>query len=149
MPNEDEISENYIEPDIVIEYIFVERAEEQIKPINDDQGYQMGFFNMFISGTYKNDNLPDFKTRLLNELNYCVKTYDHYKSEAIDLKEYKFGLVDNDKIVVEFELMDDAFFATLMASLRNLMIVGTNFDIEKFKTHEIFNDWFDNYTNRI
>ncbi|MFX1503576.1 MAG: hypothetical protein ACFFDH_21620 [Promethearchaeota archaeon] len=149
MSDKEEILENYIEPDIVIEYIFIERAEKQIKPINDDQGYQMGFFNMFISGTYKNDNLHDFKTQILNELNYCVKTYNHYKSEVIDLNEYKFGLVDNDKHVKEFEFMDDAFFTALIESLRNLIIVGTNFDIEAFKNHEIFNDWFDNYTNRI
>ncbi|MFX0030032.1 MAG: hypothetical protein ACFE8B_12540 [Candidatus Hermodarchaeota archaeon] len=148
MPKKDKILENYVEPDIVIEYIFIERADKQIKPINDDQGYQMGFFNMFISGTFKNDNLLAFKTQLLNELNYCVKTYDHYKSESIDLNEYKFGLVDNDRIVIEFELMDEAFFKALMESLRNLMIVGTNFDIENFKTQEIFDEWFDNYTNK-
>ncbi|MFX1427898.1 MAG: hypothetical protein ACFFBE_15700 [Promethearchaeota archaeon] len=148
MPKKDKILENYVEPDIVIEYIFIERADKQIKPINDDQGYQMGFFNMFISGTFKNDNLLAFKTQLLNELNYCVKTYDHYKSESIDLNEYKFGLVDNDRNVIEFELMDEAFFKALMESLRNLMIVGTNFDIENFKTQEIFDEWFDNYTNK-
>ena len=149
MPNRDKILENIVEPDIVIEYIFIERAEKQIKPINDDQGYQMGFFNVFISATFKNDNLLAFKTQLLDELNYCVKTYDHYKSESIDLKEYKFGLVDNNRNVTEFKLMDEVFFKTLMESLRNLMIVGTNFKIEAFKTHEIFNNWFDNYTNRI
>lgn len=78
-----------------------------------------------------------------------VKTYDHYKSETIELNDYKFGLVDNDKHVTEFKVMDDVFFTFLMESLRNLMIIGTNFDIEAFKDHEIFNDWFDNYTNRI
>jgi len=149
MPNRDKILENYVEPDITVEYIFIERAEKQIKPINDDQGYLMGFFNVFISGMFKNDNLPDFKTQLLDELNYSVKTYDHFKSEVIDLNEYKFGLVDNERIVKEFKIMDETFFKALMDSLRNLMIVGTNFNIEKFKTHEIFNEWFDNYTNRI
>jgi len=149
MPDKDKILENYVEPDVTVEYIFIERAEKQINPINDDQGYLMGFFNMFISGTFKNDNLPAFKTQLLDELNYSVKTYDHFKSEAIDLNEYKFGLVDNDRIVTEFKIMNDAFFKALMESLRNLMIVGANFNIEKFKTHEVFNRWFDNYTNRI
>ncbi|MFW9877660.1 MAG: hypothetical protein ACFFG0_31625 [Candidatus Thorarchaeota archaeon] len=149
MPNKDKILENYVEPDFTIEYIFIEKAEKQLKPFNDDQGYLMGFVNMFISGTFKNDNLLAFKTQILDELNYSVKTYDHFKSEAIDLDEYKFGLVDNDRIVTEFKVMNDAFFKSMIDSLRNLMIVGTNFDIEKFKTHEIFNDWFDNYTNRI
>jgi len=149
MPNKDKILENVVEPDVVVEFIFIERAEKQIKPINDDQGYQMGFFNVFISGKFKNDNLLDFKTQLLNELNYSVKTYDHFNSEAIDLNEYKFGLVDNDRIVSEFKIMDEAFFKALMDSLRNLMIVGANFNIEKFKTHVIFYTWFDKYTNKI
>ncbi len=149
MPDKNNSLENFVEPDISIQYIFIERAEKQVKPINDDQGYLMGFFNVFISGEFKNDNVLAFKTQLLNELNYSVKTYDHFKSEAIDLSEYKFGLVNNDRIVTEFTIMNEAFFKVLMESLRNLMIVGANFNIEKFKTHEIFNQWFDNYTNRI
>ena len=59
------------------------------------------------------------------------------------------GLVNNDCVVTEFKRMDKAFFKALVDSLRNLMIVGANFNIEKFKTHELFNQWFDNYTNRI
>ena len=139
MPDKDNILENYVEPDISIQYIFIERAEKQVKPINDDQGYLLGFFNVFISGEFKNDNVLAFKTQLLNELNYCVKNYDHFTSEAIDLSEYKFGLVNNDRIVTEFTIMDEAFYKVLMDSLRNLMIVGANFNIEKFKTHELFN----------
>lgn len=149
MPDQDKVLEKNVEPDFTVEYIFIERAEKQVKPINDDQGYLMGFFNVFISGEFKNNNVLAFKTQLLNELNYSVKTYDHFKSEAIDLSEYKFGLVNNDRIVTEFTIMNEAFFKALMESLRNLMIVGANFNIEKFKAHEIFNQWFDNYTNRI
>jgi len=149
MPDKEKILENYVEPDITIEYIFVEKADKQEKPINADQGYLMGFFNLFITGTFKNDNLKDFKAMLLNELNYSVKTYDHFKSERINLGDYKFGIVDNDRNVTEFNEMDEAFFQALLASLRNLMIVGKNFDIEKFKLHEIFNLWFDKYTNRV
>ncbi|MFX1470285.1 MAG: hypothetical protein ACFFB8_16710 [Promethearchaeota archaeon] len=148
MPDEEKILEPYIEPDITIEYIFIEKADKQIKPINNDQGYLMGFFNLFITGTFKNDNLNDFKTMLLNELNYSVRTYDHFKSEKIDLDDYKFGLIDNDKNVTEFNEMDEEFFQALLASLRNLMIVGKNFNIEKFKFHEIFDRWFDKYTTR-
>jgi len=149
MPDKEKILENYVEPDVTVEYIFIEKAEEQIKPINDNQGYQMGFFHVFFSGTFKNDNLLAFKTQLLDELNYSVKTYDYFKSEAINLNEYKFVLVDNDRNVTEFKVMSEAFFKALMDSLRNLMIVGTNFNIEKFKAHDIFNLWFDNYTNKI
>jgi len=149
MPDRDKSSENIIEPDITVEYIFIERAEKQVKPINDDQGYLMGFINVFISGRFKNDNVLAFKTQILNELNYSVKTYDHFKSESIDLSEYKFGLINNDRTVTEFTVMNEAFFKALMDSIRNFMIVGTNFNIEKFKHHEIFDEWFDNYTNRI
>ena len=149
MPEKDNNLENIVEPDITIEYIFIERAANQVKPINDDQGYSMGFFNLFTSGEFKNDNVLAFKTQLLQELNYSVKTYDHFTSEAIDLSVYKYGLVDNDRIVTEFIIMDEAFFKAMVDSLRNLMIVGANFNIEKFKTHELFNQWFDNYTNRI
>lgn len=109
----------------------------------------MGFFNVFISGTFKNDNFLSFKTQLLDELNYSLKTYDCFKSKAIDLNDYKFGLVDNDRNVTEFTVMNAVFFKALMDSLRNLMIVGVNFNIEKFKEHDIFNHWFDNYTNKI
>ncbi|MBY9010743.1 MAG: hypothetical protein KGD70_00035 [Candidatus Lokiarchaeota archaeon] len=148
MPNKDKILENYREPDVIIEYIFIERAEKQIKPINDDQGYQMGYFNVFFSGTFKNDNFLSFKTQLIDELNYSVKTYDHFNSETVDLNCYKFGLVDNDRNVSEFKVLNEAFLKDLISSLRNLMIVGTNFAIEKFMSHDIFNRWFGNYTNR-
>jgi len=147
-PDRDKILENYIEADVTIEYIFIERAEEKLKPINDDQGYQMGFFNVFITGGFRNDNLLAFKTQLIEELNYSLKTYDHFKSEAIDLNQYKFGLIDNERNISEFTDMKEVFFKALMNSLRNLLIVGTNFDLEKFMNHDIFYRWFDNYTNK-
>ncbi|MFX0077569.1 MAG: hypothetical protein ACFE96_19155 [Candidatus Hermodarchaeota archaeon] len=149
MPDKDNILENYVEPDAVIEYIFIERAEEQSKPINDDQGYQMGFFNLFFSGTFKNNTLFAFKTQLIRELNYSLKTYDHFKSQTFDITLYKFGVVDNERNVTEFTEMNGASFKVLMNSLRNLMIVGKNFDVANFKRHELFNEWFDKYTNKI
>jgi hypothetical protein len=149
MPDNGNTLENYVEPDAVIEYIFIERAEEQIKPINDDQGYLMGYFNIFFSGTFKNNNLTMFKNQIINELNYSLKTYDHFKSESIDLKLYKFGLIDNERNIIEFTELSESFFKELIGSLRNLMIVGNNFDIENFRRHHIFNQWFDTYTNKI
>jgi len=149
MHEREKIIENYIEPDITIEYIFIEKAEKQIKPINDDQGYLMGFLNLFISGQLKNDNLEAFKDFIVNELNYSLKTYEHFKSENVDLNYYKFGLVDNEKNIKEFDIMDDEFFNALISSHRNLMLVGKNFDLEKFKHHKIFHEWFDKYSNRI
>lgn len=149
MTNKQKILEKYVEPDVIVQYIFIERVEEQISPINDDQGYQMGYLNIFFSGPFKNDNLLAFKTQILDELNYSIINYEHFKSKFVDLNEYKFGLVNNDKEVTEFNRMSEAFFKVLMDSLRNLMIVGKNFNIEKFKSHDIFNLWFDRYTNRI
>ena len=148
MPHEDKILENYVEPDITIEYIFIEKADTQIKPINDDQGYQMGFFSLFVSGKFKNDNLMDFKKLLLDELNYSAKTYGHFKSNKVNLGDYKFALVDNNKNVSEFTELDEKFFQVLIESCRNLMIVGKNYNIENFMRHHLFNEWFDEYTNR-
>jgi len=148
MPDEDNILENYVEPDITIEYIFIEKRDTQIKPINNDQGYQMGFFSLFVSGEFRNDNLMDFKKLLLDELNYSIKTNDHFKSNKINLGDYKFALVDNNENISEFTELDEKFFQALIASKRNLMIVGKNFIIENFKHHHLFNKWFDEYTNR-
>lgn len=148
MPDEEKILENHVEPDITIEYIFIEKADTQIKPINDDQGYLMGFFSLFISGEFKNNSLMDFKKLLLDELNYSVKTYDHFKSSKIILGDYKFALVDNNQKVSEITEMDENFFQALITSQRNLMIVGKNFIIENFQRHYLFYEWFDEYTNR-
>jgi hypothetical protein len=98
---------------------------------------------------YSLDNLLAFKEQMLNELNYSVKSYESFKSKSISLNEYKFGLVDNDGMVKEFKDMDEIFFKALMHSLRNLMIVGDNFDIERFRTHDIFFEWFEKYTNKV
>jgi hypothetical protein len=108
----------------------------------------MGYFNVFFSGTFKNDNFLSFKTQLIYELNYSVKTYDHFKSEIVDLNCYNLGLLDNNRNFSEFKVMKEAFFKDLINSLRNLTIVGINFTIEKFMSHDIFNRWFENYTNR-
>ncbi|NVM02493.1 MAG: hypothetical protein HWN67_09175 [Candidatus Helarchaeota archaeon] len=144
----EKIIANIVEPDITVEYLFVEKAERQIKPINDDQGYLYAFINIFVSGNFSNDNVTTFKNQILDELNYCVKTYDYLKSEKVDFKDYKFGLVDNDKNITEFEVFDEEFYEALKASLRNLAIVGKNFDLEKFKNYEIFTKWFEKYSNR-
>ncbi|KKK41606.1 hypothetical protein LCGC14_0704340 [marine sediment metagenome] len=148
MTDEDKIRENYVEPDITIDYIFIEKAGTQIKPINDDQGYQMGFFSLFVSGKIENDNLMDFKKLMLDELNYSVKIYDHFKSNKVNLGDYKFALVDNNKNVSEFAELDKKLFLALIASQRNLMIVGKNFSIKDFKRHHLFIQWFDEHTNR-
>ncbi len=149
MVDKDRILENYVDPDLTVEYLFIEKADKQFKPINDDQGYLFGFTNIFLTGQFKNDNLSAFKNSLLDELNLCVNEYNYFKSNEVKLSDYKFGLVDNYKNITELEEMDEKFYDTLKLSLRNLLIVGKNFDLEGFKVHTIFDDWFDKYSNKI
>ncbi len=143
------IEENVINPDATIEYLFVEKAETQIEPINDDQGYIMGFINIFYTGSFKNDDIESFRLLLSDELNLSVQDSNYFKNTSVNLADYKFALVDNDKNVIEFDLLNERFFEALIASLRNLLIAGKNFDFEAFKHTEIFDEWFDEYTNRF
>jgi len=130
MNDNDKILENYIEPDAPVEYLFVEKAEEQVKVINDDQGYIYGFINISYSGEFKNDNIDSFKQLLEEELNYCLKEYNSFKTDVIDFNDYKFGLIDNYKNIMEYNVMNDLFFNDLIKSLRNLLIVGKDFEWE-------------------
>ncbi len=143
------IEENYLTPDATVEYLFVEKAEMQLKPINDDQGYIMGFISLFFTGDFKNDDVESFTSLLLDELNLSVQDSDLFRTVSVNLKDYKFALVDNDKKITAFEVLDLHFYDALKASLRNLLIVGKNFDIEAFKHDDIFNEWYDEYTNRF
>ena len=136
--------ENAESPLAKVEFLFVEKAEKQEKTINDDQGYLMGFINLFS----KNDNYSSFKTLLHDELNFSVNSQDYFKNKEVDLNDYKFALVDNEKKILTFELINEIFYQALKASLRNLLIVGKKFNIEEFKHLEIFNNWYDNYSNR-
>ncbi|HUY01260.1 MAG TPA: hypothetical protein VMV49_16990 [Candidatus Deferrimicrobium sp.] len=144
----EKILENYVEPDATGAYLFLERAQKQIKPINDDQGYMMGFFNLYYSGTFKNDSLKAFKNELLEELNYSLKTYEYFKVKTLNLLDYKFGLVDNTQEIHEFDVMDEIFFEELKDSWMNLIIVGKNFDLTQFKNQPLFLEWFKNYANK-
>jgi len=146
--DKDKILDNYREPDATIEYLFVEKAEQQIKVINDDQAYIMAFEGIFFTGELENNNLTAFKTSLQEELNFSLQELKNSKNESVDFDDYRFYLVDNDKNTIEFSVMDETFYEALMASLRNLVIVGKNFDLESFKQHPIFLEWFDKYSNK-
>jgi len=136
--------ENAESPLAKVEYIFVEKAKKQEKSINDDQGYLMGFINVFS----KDDNFNSFKSLLHDELNFSVKSHNYFKNKEVDLNDYKFALVDNDKNFQTFEEIDKTFYQALKESLRNLLIVGKKFNIEEFKHLEIFDSWYENYSNR-
>ncbi len=137
--------ENLEGPDAKVEYLFVERVEKQEKIINDEQGYLIGFINLF----FKEIDYKAFKTLVQDQLNLAVKHSDYFQNKDINLDDYKFALVDNEKNFKIFETIDKPFYEMLMESLRNLLIVGKNFDIAEFKYHEIFYDWFENYSNRF
>lgn len=145
--DEEKILENYEEPDVAVEYLFIEKTDRQIKVINDDQGYMMGVVNLYFTGKFPNANLPAFKTILLEELNLSLEDLYGTKEKSVDFADYKFYLIDNDQNATEFAILDESFFEALLASLRNLVIVGNNFDLAAFKEHSIFRDWFDQYSN--
>ena len=85
----------------------------------------------------------------MDELNFSVSDSDYFMNKSVHLDDYKFFLIDNDKNATEFAVMDEAFYEAMMKSLRNLVIVGKNFDLEPFKHHEIFLEWFEKYSNRF
>ncbi len=147
--DEEKVMDNFVEPDATVEYLFVEKAERQLKAINDDQGYIMAYMNIFFSGEFTNNTLKAFKTLLVDELNFSLHDSNYFKNKSVDLDDYKLYLIDNDKDTTEFAVIDEQFYEALMNSLRNLVIVGKNFDLEKFKHHEIFLEWFEKYSNRI
>ena len=146
--DKEKILENYKEPDIIVEYLFVEKADRQIKVINDDQGYIMGNIFLNFTGDFADANLSGFKRQLHEELNFALQNLYNSKEKSVVFVDYKFFLIDNEKNATKFAVLDDAFFDALLASLRNLVIVGENFDLEAFKEHSLFHEWFDKYSNR-
>ena len=109
--------QNRVEPEFTVEYLFIEKAKEQIEPINDDQGYQMGCIYIYTRGWYINNNLEDFLEILLDHLIYSLKEYDRFKNKTLDLKDYKFFLIDRDKNATEFAELDEEFYEALTHSL--------------------------------
>ena len=135
---------NFESPDAKVEYLFVERVEKQEKTINDEQGYLIGFINLF----FKKIDYKAFKTLVQEQLSLAVKYSDYFQNKEINLDDYQFVLVDNEKNFQVFDVIDEPFYDALVASLRNLLIVGKNFDVVDFKYHDIFYDWYENYSNR-
>ena len=59
--DKDKIMDNYIEPDATVEYLFIEKAQQQIEVINDDQAYSMAYVYINFTGPFENNNLTAFK----------------------------------------------------------------------------------------
>jgi len=131
-----------------VQFLLIENVEEQIKPINDDQANHIGSLNLFYSRSFANASLSIFKDFALYEFEEIMKKNDSFKSKKFQEEDYKFALVDINKEITEYDAFDEVFFEVFMDSLMNIMIVGKNFDIEKFKQHVIFIEWFDNKANK-
>jgi len=108
----------------------------------------MAYIPINFTGPFENNNLTAFKKLLQEEINFSLQDLKNSKNESVNFDDYTFYLVDNDKNTVEFSVMDEIFFDALMASLRNLVIAGKNFDLESFKQHPLFLEWFDKYSNK-
>ncbi len=137
--------EKFVEPVATVEYLFVERAETQVKPLNDDQGWIGGFFNIFNSGADANDNPNEFKKLVVGELNSILVEYENFNEKTFVPEDYLFYLVENGNIAKEFSEFDEKFYAALRSSSHNLLIVGKNFDVQAFTGHEIFRTWVKEY----
>ncbi len=135
----------FIEAVATIEYLFIEHADKQANPINANQGWISGYFNIFNSGKDFNDNWVEFKKLVVSELNYILTEYENFTEKAFDPENYVCYLVENGKFAKEFPNFDENFYKTLRSSSHNLMIVGKNFDVQAFADHEIFRTWVKEY----
>ena len=144
----EEILKKAKKADLTVEYLFIEKAKIQEKVINDDQAYTMAFINFFLDKGEKRDSFIYFKELLNDELNFTIKSYDYFNIDNLNFEEYKYGIVDKKKKIKEYSSLNRKCFNELINTSRNLLIVGNNFDIEKFKEHEIFNEWFQKFCNK-
>ncbi|MDD1778747.1 MAG: hypothetical protein LUQ65_11330 [Candidatus Helarchaeota archaeon] len=108
----------------------------------------MGNIFLNFTGEFADANLSGFKRQLHEDLNFSLQNLYNSKEKSVDFADYKFYLIDNDKNATEFAVLDDVFFDALLTSLRNVVIVGKNFDLGAFKEHSLFHEWFDKYSNR-
>ena len=59
-----------------------------------------------------------------------------------------FEVLYFDPIIDTIKFTVIALLLPVLISLRNFVICGNNFNIQRFKSHEIFLNWFENYTNK-
>ena len=138
---------SYNGPTFILKFLLIEKAEEQIKTINDDQAYLCGRINLFLYGPFHNMRYGAIKSYVPYEIEDSMKKNDSFMTKKFQEEDYKFALIEKDKSFNEFEEIDYKFYVAFLDSLKNLLIAGKNFDIEEFTHHEIFNEWFDNHAN--
>jgi hypothetical protein len=133
---------------VIVEYLFIEYAEEQVKPINDDQGYQYGFINVLRSDFTRNDSLVAFRDFLFDDLNFSARTYEHFKKKSVKLTDYKFAIVESSGKITEYVAIDAKMANELGKAARGLMIVGKNLDLHAVQETATFRTWFETYVKR-
>jgi hypothetical protein len=135
------IVSNYREPDATVQYLFVEKVDEQHQPLNDDQGYMSGYINLFSTGEWRNADAAHFQALLRDEIVYSVMTYEYFTNRSVDFAECKFAIVLDATHLKEAKAIDQPFFEALMSSTRRLLVAGDNFDFHAFSSHRIFTEW--------
>jgi hypothetical protein len=130
---------------VIVEYLFIEYAEEQAKPVNDDQGYQYGFINTLKSDFTRSDSLAEFRDFLFDDLSFSARTYDHFKRKSVELTDYKFAVVESSGKITEYAAIDAKMMNELGKAARGLMIVGKNLDLHAVQETATFRTWFDTY----
>ena len=133
---------------VIAEYLFIEYAEKQAKPMNDDQGWQCGFINVPESDFTQKDSFAAFRDFLLDELSFSARTYDHFKRKSVELTDYKFAIVESSGNITEYAAIDAKMLNELGKAARGLMIVGKNLDLHAVQETATFRTWFDTYVKR-
>jgi hypothetical protein len=130
---------------LTVEYLFVEYAERQVAPINDDQGWQCGFMDVPKSDFEAPDSFAVFRDFLLDELNYCAKTCEQFKRKSVQPTDYRFAVVDANGRTTTSTALDAKLMKALRQGARGLMIIGRNMDLHAFQGTDVFRNWFETY----
>lgn len=133
---------------VIVEYLFIEYAERQVKPMNDDQGWQCGFINVPKSDFAQKDSVAEFRDFVLDELNFSARTYEQFKRKSVVLKDYKFAVVEPSGLMREYATLGAKLMKDLGKGARGLMVVGRNLDLHAIQETDVFHKWFETYVKR-
>ena len=129
------------EPNAFIEYLFVEKELDLDAPVILNQGFFYDDFGLIFTEPLKKDTSSLFITIFTEAFNKRKSELTYFEGKTIDLSEYKFVIIDKDKKVTVFKEINTSFFKKLLVSLK-FMIIGKEMDLEKFKNHKIFDDFY-------
>ena len=137
----DKIPTTNAEPDAILEYFFVDKDFDQEDPVKYKKGTFYDSIDLFFTGKNKNADLATFRNLLPLKVRARADELIYFEDRAIDLRDYKYGVIDEDKKITEFDSIDENFFNALKKTLK-LIIFGKDFDLERFKTHKVFEDFY-------